>query len=705
MIGTASTAAHNVLEHMLLDDIAKPTKLPLSLLEAITDNFSSEQEIGRGGFAVVYKGMLGNGTVAVKKLSKTLDMHEKKFSQEVQCLLKVRHKNIVRFLGYCSDTQGEMADYEGKFVMADVRNRLLCFEFVPNGSLYDYITDASCGLEWRVCYQIIKGICEGLHYLHENHIVHLDLKPGNILLDDNMVPKIADFGLSRCFDENQSEAITSKLIGSTGYLAPEFYNGQITFKLDVYSLGVIVIEMLTGQKGYSTIENVLEIWKDRLQILQKETLLREVRTCAEIGIMCMDVNPENRPITHHIIETFKELGSTDEFIEAGLISTVAQYCQTTIDGGRRGRARGQKQVYKNQGYSRLAHERMDVPRMSDTDDEIEEGVAKVEQEMKGLIEETSNWFSALSSFQASNDGDASSTTNEGTLIISPNANGEFKPKITSWMRGALLGSGSFATVFEAITREGALFAVKEVSLLDQGSNAQQSILALEQEITFLSQFEHENIVQYHGTDKEECTLYIFMELVTQGSLASIYRKYKLRESQVSVYTRQILNGLVYLHKWNVVHRDIKCANILVHANGSVKLADFGLAKEMSTTNMLRPCTGSVYWMAPEVINPKKLCGPPADIWSLGCTVLEMLTRTIPFPNVKWTRALYMIGRGEQPSIPSSLSKEAQDFIGQCVRVDPQKRPSASQLLEHPFVNRPPQLRLNLCLPLPSACSR
>ncbi|XP_047085774.1 mitogen-activated protein kinase kinase kinase 1-like [Lolium rigidum] len=268
------------------------------------------------------------------------------------------------------------------------------------------------------------------------------------------------------------------------------------------------------------------------------------------------------------------------------------------------------------------------------------------------------------------------------------SNGKFKRNIKPWMRGALLGSGSFGTVYEGISDEGAFFAVKEVSLLDQGSNAQQSILALEQEIALLSQFEHENIVQYYGTDKEESKLYIFIELVTQGSLSSLYQKYKLRDSQVSAYTRQILNGLVYLHDRNVVHRDIKCANILVHANGSVKLADFGLAKEMSKINMLRSCKGSVYWMAPEVVNPRKTYGPAADMWSLGCTVLEMLTRQIPYPNVEWTNAFFMIGRGEQPPMPSYLSKEAQDFIGQCVRVDPEERPTASELLAHPFVNRP-----------------
>ncbi|KAF8720687.1 hypothetical protein HU200_023589 [Digitaria exilis] len=149
-----------------------------------------------------------------------------------------------------------MLDFGGRFVMADVRERLLCFEFVPNGTLKDYITDASSGLEWRKRYQIIKGICEGLHYLHEMCIVHLDLKPSNILLDDDMVPKIADFGISRFFDQGQSWVTATKLSGTPGYLAPEAYTRKITFKLDMYSLGVIIIETLTGQKGYSSVENV-----------------------------------------------------------------------------------------------------------------------------------------------------------------------------------------------------------------------------------------------------------------------------------------------------------------------------------------------------------------------------------------------------------------------------------------------------------------
>jgi len=168
---------------------------------------------------------------------------------------------------------------------------------------------------------------------------------------------------------------------------------------------------------------------------------------------------------------------------------------------------------------------------------------------------------------------------------------------------------------------------------------------------------------------------------------SLYQKYRLRDTHVSAYTRQILNGLTYLHERDIVHRDIKCANILVHANGSVKLADFGLAKQASKLNVLKSCKGTVYWMAPEVVNPKKTYGPAADIWSLGCTVLEMLTRQLPYPDLEWTQALYRIGKGEPPAIPDILSRDARDFISQCVKPNPEDRPSASKLLDHPFVNR------------------
>lgn len=294
-------------------------------------------------------------------------------------------------------------------------------------------------------------------------------------------------------------------------------------------------------------------------------------------------------------------------------------------------------------------------------------------------------LSETCSFTTSNDDDSSSSTTEPSNI-SPI--GRCRRNITYWQKGELLGRGSFGSVYEGIADDGFFFAVKEVSLLDQGDQGKQSIYQLEQEIVLLSQFEHENIVQYLGTDKDESKLYIFLELVTKGSLQRLYRSYNLRDSQVSAYTRQILHGLKYLHDRNVVHRDIKCANILVDASGSVKLSDFGLAKATKFNDVLS-CKGTACWMAPEVVNRRgQGYGLPADIWSLGCTVLEMLTQKIPYSDLEWMQALFKIGKGVPPTVPDTLSKDARDFILKCIQVNPNNRPTAAELLDHPFVKRP-----------------
>lgn len=313
-------------------------------------------------------------------------------------------------------------------------------------------------------------------------------------------------------------------------------------------------------------------------------------------------------------------------------------------------------------------------------------VAAEEEQEKGVRLGETAVLSTSCSFSTSNDEDSSSTTTTTPIIISPSE--RFRRIIENWDKGQLLGRGSFGSVYEGIADDGFFIAIKEVSLLDQGDLGRQSILYLEQELALLSQFEHENIVRYYGTARDESNLYIFLELMTKGSLANLYQTYHLKDSQVSSYTRQILSGLKYLHDRNVLHRDIKCANILVDASGMVKLADFGLAKA-TKLNDVRSCKGTAFWMAPEVVKAKNHgYGLPADIWSLGCTVLEMLTGQVPYSPLEWMQALFRIGRGEPPLLPDSLSRDARDFISQCIQVNPDKRPTAAQLLDHPFVKRP-----------------
>ncbi|KAL7176472.1 hypothetical protein ACSBR2_029912 [Camellia fascicularis] len=306
---------------------------------------------------------------------------------------------------------------------------------------------------------------------------------------------------------------------------------------------------------------------------------------------------------------------------------------------------------------------------SSSDDDEEEIVEqkRLNGVMLGERRETAI-HSKSSSFTTTNDDDCWSLTTEGMSNISPNdrlsnisPNDRFSPIVGDWVKGQLLGRGSFGSVYEGIADGGFFIAVKEVSLLDQGDQGRQSISQLEQEIALLSQFEHENIVRYYGTDKDESNLYIFLELVTKGSLLSLYQKYNLQDSIVSSYTRQILHGLKYLHERNVVHRDIKCANILVHANGSVKLADFGLAKA-TKLNDIKSCKGTPYWMAPEVVKRNDQgYGLPADIWSLGCTVLEMLTRQIPYANLESVRNTFVIISSKKPFHAFALWRNLHNF--------------------------------------------
>lgn len=291
---------------MLYDEHMNPGAIPLSVLSKITNNFSEGQKIGSGSFGEVYKGKVENDFVAVKKIIQ-LSMDEKEYKRELECLLKVKHKNIVRFLGYCGDTQWDMRKIKKKkkakkeeIVQSNKEERLLCFEYVPHGALDAYIKDPSTGLAWRNRFRIIKGICEGLSYLHQPDIdiVHLDLKPGNILLGENEVPIITDFGLSRCFREGKTDVTATKVVGTPGYMAPEYYNTEkITKKFDLYSLGVLILEIITGKKGHQDVHEVHKSWYNRLDsdISQRNVEWEQIQVCTEIGIQCMESDPAKRP--------------------------------------------------------------------------------------------------------------------------------------------------------------------------------------------------------------------------------------------------------------------------------------------------------------------------------------------------------------------------------------------------------------------------
>jgi serine/threonine protein kinase len=267
--------------------------------------------------------------------------------------------------------------------------------------------------------------------------------------------------------------------------------------------------------------------------------------------------------------------------------------------------------------------------------------------------------------------------------------GQFK-----WQKGALLGSGSFGRVHLGLNLDtGELIAVKQVELSAEKllPEQQPEIRALQSEIGILRNLKHENIVQYLGSSVENNTLNIFLEYVPGGSISSLLRKFgSLPEHLVRLYTKQILQGLRYLHSHKIIHRDIKGANILVDNKGVIKLADFGASKKLEglvSHGDVASLKGTIYWMAPEVIRQSGY-GRQADIWSLGCTVIEMATGRPPWSGefAEQISALFNIATtNDPPPIPQSLSREARDFLMLCFKRNPRERPTASRLLKHPWI--------------------
>ncbi|KAK3162123.1 hypothetical protein QOZ80_1BG0085790 [Eleusine coracana subsp. coracana] len=269
------------------------------------------------------KGVLRNGAVvAVKNLFSRVSIQEKQFKNEVKNLMKVRNQNIVRFVGYCCETWEICMKHCTEQIFAEMPQRLLCFEYMPKGSLDKYISDEPSMLDWYTCYKIIKGICCGLHYLHEKcHIIHLDLKPANILLDENMVPKIADFGTSKFFGEQKTHTLVTTREGTLGYMAPEYINiGEVTTKVDIYSLGIIIVEMVGGRKIKSCdwvwlneicIEVAYENLRNYLKVSPSDTTTEieyQQKVCLEIGLNCIKHEPKERPSIREIIGSLDIIG-------------------------------------------------------------------------------------------------------------------------------------------------------------------------------------------------------------------------------------------------------------------------------------------------------------------------------------------------------------------------------------------------------------
>ncbi|KAF7076250.1 hypothetical protein CFC21_080934 [Triticum aestivum] len=298
-------------------------EFPLEFLQSITNNFSEDRIIGEGGFAVVYKGVLDNGEeIALKKLTHT-GTEDTKFADEFNNIVRARHQNIVQYVGYCYHP-GRWIEHNQQYVFGHEPTRILCFEYLHGGDLGRHLSaeEQPCGLDWQTCYKIIRGVCAGLKYLHSVDIYHLDLKPANILLDNNMMPKIGDFGISRVLPS--SKTITTKpgtLIGTMGFMPPEYIDKQeISSKYDMFSLGAILIQIMAGRKNYcdcgsvpseNFIDLVCEIWRKKVHPAMWSHTWKEVKACIRIALRCLEYDRHKRPTIREVVDELNRIDIED----------------------------------------------------------------------------------------------------------------------------------------------------------------------------------------------------------------------------------------------------------------------------------------------------------------------------------------------------------------------------------------------------------
>uniref|UniRef100_A0A3Q7H402 non-specific serine/threonine protein kinase n=1 Tax=Solanum lycopersicum TaxID=4081 RepID=A0A3Q7H402_SOLLC len=607
-------------------------------LALATQNFREANLIGEGGFGSV---------VAIKQLNLDGLQGHQEFIVEVLMLSLLHHKNLVNLTGYCTDGD----------------QRLLIYEFMPMGSLENHLFDVEPGkkpLSWSTRLKIASGAAHGLEYLHckaNPPVIYRDLKSSNILLDNDFNPKLSDFGLAKLGPVGENTHVSTRVMGTYGYCAPEYaMSGKLTLKSDIYSLGVVLLELITGRKAYDNSkeagEQNLVVWsrpflKDRRKfvhmvdpLLNGQFSVRSLHHAVAITAMCIQEQASFRPIISDIVVALDYL--------------VSQAESSDSQGG------GSQTPSGDGGDSR----KMEVPASG--------------------------------------------------KIITPNLKmftlAELKSATRNFRPDTVLGEGGFGTVFKGWVDD-KTFAPSRVgvgmpvAVKKSNADSEQGLKEWQAEVKFLGKLSHPNLVKLIGYCWEDKTFLLVYEHMQKGSLEShLFRK---GAEALSWGTRLKIaigaaKGLDFLHtiEKQVIYRDFKTANILLDSDYNAKLSDFGLAK-MGPVNgdshVTTKIVGTYGYAAPEYMATGHVY-VKSDVYGFGVVLLEILSgrRVLDLnrPNgehnlVDWAKPMLpdkkklrkLMDPRLEAQYPSKAAFQIAEIILRCLEPDPKNRPSMEEILE------------------------
>ncbi|CAK9275576.1 unnamed protein product [Sphagnum jensenii] len=648
---SVSTSSHGSEAYLYKSSLQEKTTgasvFTMAELSKGTGDFSQSNKIGQGGFGLVYrcklrdgrtvaikrakKGVLSNGGELAIKLLKKSEQGVTEFLNEIVLLTSVKHKNLVTLKGCC---------------LHDVQ-RLLVYEFVENQNLAEVLWgDNYLQLDWPRRLNICVGIARGLSYLHEDshqRIIHRDIKAPNILLDKQFNAKIADFGLARLFPDDESHMTTFHIAGTRGYLAPEYATlGQLSDKVDVYSFGILLLEIISGRKN---IDFTLSI--DKIYLLEWAWFLHENKMLQNLIDQNLNINNNLESQIQHVIN-------------------VALLCVHTIPTRR--------------------PSMMHVLAML-------LGEKKVEVAFRESLGSKKNY-----SFMSEQSNQSSKFANKEVqpTLYSYNT---LKTSTKNFHQSNKLGEGGFGIVYKGVLSNGGELAIKLLKKSEQG------VTEFLNEIVLLTSVKHKNLVTLKGCCLHDVQRLLVYEFVENQNLAEVlwggnYLQLDWpRRLNICV---GIARGLSYLHEdshQRIIHRDIKAPNILLDKQFNAKIADFGLARlfpddesHMTTFHI----AGTRGYLAPEYATLGQL-SDKVDVYSFGILLLEIISgrKNIDFTLsidkiylLEWAWFLHenkMLQNliDQNLNINNNLESQIQHVINVallCVHTIPTRRPSMMHVL-------------------------